>query len=274
MTRIKDKFETLKSENKKAFISYICAGDPNYDISLEILKKLPENGVDLIELGVPFLDPAGDGPIIEESAKRAIKNGMNLKKVLAMLTEFRKIDDKTPVILMGYYNNFLKYGLDKIFVDIEKSGGDGILIVDLPLEERDEIFLELKKTKLDFINLISPLSDDERIKKIVNQEKSSGFLYLISMLGITGTKEAKAEDNIKNLERVRKYSNLPIAIGFGIKKADQAKKFADIGFDGVVVGSTIVNEIFDNFSQNKEKSDIINNICEMIKDFSDNIKSS
>lgn len=270
MKRIKNTFQLLKNKGQKAFVAYICAGDPNYEISLEILKKLPENGVDIIELGIPFLDPAGDGPIIEEASKRAIANGMNFKKVLNMVADFRKENQNTPIILMGYYNNFLKYGIDKIFQDIEKSGGDGVLIVDLPFEEKNEIHNEISKTNLDFINLISPLSDEFRIKKI--SEKASGFLYLISMLGITGTKEAKIEDNIEIIKKIRKNSNLEIAIGFGIKDFDKAKEFAKSEVDAVIVGSRIVKEINDNFLQNKTKNEIVKNVLLVIEKFNKAIK--
>ncbi len=270
MKRIKNTFQLLKNKGQKAFVAYICAGDPNYEISLEILKKLPENGADIIELGIPFLDPAGDGPIIEEASKRAIANGMNFKKVLNMVADFRKENQNTPIILMGYYNNFLKYGIDKIFKDIEKSGGDGVLIVDLPFEEKNEIHSEISKTNLDFINLISPLSDEFRIKKI--SEKASGFLYLISMLGITGTKEAKIEDNFEIIKKIRKNSDLEIAIGFGIKDFDKAKEFAKSEVDAVIVGSRIVKEINDNFLQNKTKNEIVKNVLLVIEKFNKAIK--
>ncbi len=272
MKRIKNKFTELKSKNQSAFIAYICGGDPNYELSLEVLKKLPENGVDIIELGVPFLDPSGDGPIIEEAAKRAIKNGMNLKKTLQMTEEFRKNNNSTPIILMGYYNNFLKYGLEKVFFDIEKSGADGVLIVDLPLEERDEVFESISRTNIDFINLISPLSNESRIEEISKRERASGFLYLISMLGITGTKDAKPEENIENLNKIRNISDLETVIGFGIKTPQQAKKFVDLGFDGVVIGSTLVNEIATKFLDGKGEKEIIDGVVKIVKEFSGEIK--
>lgn len=264
MNRIEKKFKALKAENKCALVAYICAGDPDYKTSLEILKQMPANGADLIELGVPFMDPAGDGPTIENASKRAIKNGMTLKKTLQMCADFRNENSETPIILMGYYNSFLKYGLDKIFADIEKSGADGVLIVDLPLEERDEIESEISKTKVNFINLIAPLSDEERIKKIVDSKISGGFLYLISMLGITGTKLANAEENKINLAKLRKNSNLPIAIGFGIQEEKQAKEFADIGVDAVVIGSVIVKEI----EKNLVEKNLVEKTLKKISNFS------
>lgn len=272
MKRIKNKFTELKQQNKTAFVGYICAGDPNIELSSEVLQIMPKAGIDIIELGVPFLDPAGDGPVIEEAAKRAISSGVNFKKVLQMVENFRKNDENTPIILMGYFNSFLKYGLDKIFLDAQNVGADGVLIVDLPLEERQEVHGEIKKTNLDFINLISPLSDEKRIMEIADEEMASGFLYNISMLGITGTKSAEIQDNIKSLEKIRKVTNLETVIGFGIKTPEQAGKFAKIGFDGVVIGSTIVKEIYQEFKKGNKNEEIVNNISNLIKNFSEEIK--
>lgn len=266
MSRIKEKFTQLKKQNHSAFIGYICAGDPDYSTSLAILKNMPKAGVDIIEVGVPFLDPAGDGPVIENAAKRAIKNGMSLKKTLLMISEFRKENQTTPIVLMTYFNPLLKYGLNNIFSDAKKAGVDGVLIVDLPLEEEGEVIPQIKESELDLIQLIAPTTNLERAKKIV--KKASGFIYLISMLGITGTKEAKAEENIENLHKLRTISKLPIAIGFGIKTPSQAQEFADLGFDGVVVGSTFVKEIEENFLNNKSSAEIVESVTKKIEGFS------
>ncbi|HLD76974.1 MAG TPA: tryptophan synthase subunit alpha [Rickettsiales bacterium] len=265
MKRINKKFQELKTENRKAFIAYICAGDPDFTTSLAILQNLPAAGVDIIELGIAFLDPAGDGPIIESASKRAIKGGISLKKTLQMVEIFRKKDEKTPIILMGYYNNFLKYGIDKFFFDAQKSGADGILIVDLPMEERDEIHAQITKTNIDLISLIAPLTSEERIKKIADEKYSSGFLYMISMLGITGTKQAVAKDNKENIAKIRKNSKLPIAIGFGIQTPQQAQEFVKIDVDAIVVGSAIVKEIADMKDVKK--------IMKKVEEFSNAIKN-
>lgn len=270
MKRIEKKFQELEKQGKCGFVSYICAGDPDYETSLEILKGLPKAGCDIIELGVPFLDPAGDGPIIESASKRAIKNGASLKKTLLMVQEFRKTDSSTPLLLMGYYNPFLKYGLDKFFVDAEKSGVDGVLIVDLPFEEKEEIAKYISATNLDFINLIAPLTDEKRIKKL--SASASGFLYLISMLGITGTKQAKIEDNKIILQKIRKGSSLPVVIGFGISEPKQAAEFAKIGANGVVVGSAIVKEIDKNYSAKKNQAEFVKNTLQKVKDFAQAIR--
>lgn len=270
MKRISAKFDELKNKNKKAFIGYICAQDPDFNSSLEILKKLPEAGVDIIELGIAFQDPAGDGPIIESASKRAIANSANLKKTLLMTREFRKVDNNTPIILMGYFNSFLKYGINKIFLDAQNSGVDGIIIVDLPFEEREEISQYLKEANLDFIDLIAPLTQESRIKKITNQ--SSGFIYLVSMLGITGTKIAKAEDNIDIISAIRKNCDLPIVIGFGIKDPKTAEEFCKLDIDGIVVGSSIVKVIEDGINSKTSSQEIINNTIKIVGEFSKKIK--
>ena len=271
MKRIEQKFSELKAKKQCAFVAYICAGDPDYKTSLELLKALPKAGVDIIELGVPFLDPSGDGPIIENAAKRSIANGMSLEKTLEMAVEFRKDDKKTPLVLMTYYNPVFKYGLDKIFVNAAKSGIDGFLIVDLPQEEEVEILPKILGSNLDLIRLIAPMTDSTRAKKIT--KNSGGFLYLVSMLGITGTKSASISDNKNNLQNLRKVSDLPIVIGFGIQTPNQAQEFSRIDVDGVVVGSTIVKEIDKNFSEKKSSAEIVKNVIAQVAEFSRKIKN-
>ncbi len=270
MNRIDKKFLQLRASSGCALVSYICAGDPDLPTSQIMLEDLPAAGVDIIELGVPFLDPAGDGPIIENAAKRAVAGGMTVAKVLVMVENFRKKNDTTPIILMGYYNSFLKYGLDKFFLDADKSGVDGVLIVDLPPQE-NEILEYINQTNIAQINLISPLTDEKRIIEIAKNSK--GFLYLISMLGITGTKLADAESNKINVKKIRQNCNLPIVIGFGIQTPKQAKEFSQIGVDGVVVGSAIVKEINDNFLAQKSASEIAKNTLQKVAEFSQAILS-
>lgn len=266
MKRIEQKFKELQTKKQCALVTYICAGDPDFETSLATLKNLPQAGCDIIELGVPFLDPSGDGPIIEMASKRSIAHGMDLKKTLKMATEFRKSDQKTPLILMSYYNPILKFGLNKIFTEAEKSGVDGFLIVDLPPEEEQEIIAEIKRTKLDLIRLIAPTTDNKRAKKITRN--ASGFLYLISLLGITGTTLAEAKENKKNLENLKKISQLPIAIGFGIQAPKQAKEFSKIGASAVVIGSVLVKEM----AEKKSSSEIISSVTKKIQEFSKAIK--
>ncbi len=269
--RIINKFQELKTKNQCAFVGYICAGHPKYNISQQILNNLPNSGVDIIELGVPFLDPAGDGPIIEGASGKAIKEGMTLKKTLIMVEEFRKNNQETPVILMTYYNPILNFGVEKFFIEAQNVGVDGLLIVDLPIEEQQEIIAIVEKYKIDLIGLIAPTTNEERIADIA--KRSSGFLYLISLLGITGTKLANAEENILRIEKIRRITKLPIVVGFGIKNNIQAKEFANIGADGVVIGSSIV-AIIDNESQNTANQQLLTEkIRDKITEFSKAIKS-
>ena len=273
MSRITEKFLELKTKKQCAFVAYICAGDPNYNTSLEILKGLPKAGADIIELGIPFLDPAGDGPLIENASKRAIKNGASLKKTLLMVEEFRKTNQETPIALMSYFNPIFKYGYEKFFQDASASGVDGVLIVDLPFEENEEIFSFSKKSNIniDLISLIAPTTGEDRIKKITT--RTSGFSYLISMLGITGTKLAKIEENKINLQKIRNNSNLPTVIGFGIKEPKQASEFAKIGADGIVVGSAFVKEIDESFSAKKSQTEIVEITLKKVAEFSQAIKN-
>lgn len=266
MKRIAEKFKELRTQKKCGLVAYICAGDPNYETSLATLKAMPGAGADIIELGVPFLDPAGDGPTIEIAAKRAIAGGMTLQKTLKMVSEFRKNDKKTPLILMTYYNPVLKFGLNKIFIEAQKSGVDGFLIVDLPPEEEQEIMSNFAKTNLDLIRLIAPTTDTKRRQKIT--KNASGFLYLISLLGITGTTLAKAADNKKNLSDLKKISKLPVAIGFGIQEAQQAKEFSQIGSDAVVIGSVLVKEM----AEKKSRDEIVAAVTKKIQEFSKCLK--
>lgn len=272
MTRISATYAKLKAENRKAFTTYICAGDPDFETSLDILKSLPEAGADLIELGIPFLDPAGDGPIIEDASRRAIDNGMTLARTLEMVKEFRQTNDTTPIILMGYFNPILKYGLNKIFKDAKQNGVDGFLIVDLPLEEEVEINKQIEESQLDLIKLIAPTTSKERAHEILNN--ASGFIYLISMLGITGTKNADVDSNISNINFLKEISQLPLAIGFGIKNPEMASQFCQTDIDGIVVGSTLVAKIEDMLKNNEEKSNFSQEIAKITRQFSNEIRNA
>jgi tryptophan synthase alpha chain len=226
--------------------------------------------VDIIELGIPFLDPAGDGPTIEVASKRAIEAGMNLKKVLQMTREFRELNRETPIILMGYYNPILRYGLEELVRDAKSSGADGLLVVDLPPEEDAELRDFCGQQELALIKLITPTSDEKRMKKIA--QNASGFLYLVSILGITGTKSADVAANKIHLEKIRKASNLPVVIGFGIKEPAQAAEMSKIGADGVVVGSAFVNIIAKAVENNSSFEKIPTDVLAKVADFAAAVK--
>ena len=264
--RIEKTFRDLKDANKSALIAFVTAGDPNFNISKRILFELPNAGADLIEIGVPFSDPMADGPIIQKSYKRALNNGVTLDKVLSLVHMFRKKNNHTPIILMGYYNPFYQKGLKVFFKQAEKAGVDGILIVDLPPENDNEIQKYLKDSDIKFIRLATPTTDNRRLNKIL--KISSGFLYYVSITGITGTNLGNL-GNVKSIyKKFKSFSKIPIVVGFGINTTDKAKKVSKYA-DGVAVGSSIVNEVDKTIDR---KSHINKNVIKLVKKFSKAIK--
>lgn len=240
MSRIKARFDQLKTENRAAFVPFIMAGDPDLETSLALLQALPGAGADLIELGVAFTDPMADGPAIAASGLRALKSGQTLRKTLDMVHSFRAKDDITPIILMGYYNPFYVYGPQDFVRDAKQAGVDGLIIVDLPPEEDAELCLPARAAGLDFIRLATPTTDDERLPAVV--KNTSGFVYYVSVAGITGKAAGQTTDVETALNRIRAASGLPAAVGFGIKTGEKAKEFA-VFADAVVVGSALVDEL-------------------------------
>jgi len=240
MTRIDAKFAALNAEGKKAFVAYVMAGDPDYDTSLEIVKGLPGAGVDVIELGLPFTDPMADGPTIQAAGQRALDAGMSLKKTLALATEFRKTDDTTPIVLMGYYNPIYSMGVPAFLEAATTAGIDGLIVVDLPPEEDDELCLPAQEAGLNFIRLATPTTDDKRLPKVL--QNTSGFVYYVSITGITGAAEAQAGDVAPEVARIKGQTDLPVIVGFGIKTPETAQAIAGVA-DGAVVGSAIVAQI-------------------------------
>jgi tryptophan synthase alpha chain len=240
MSRIDRKFAELKAQGKSAFVSYIMAGDPDYDTSLAVMKGLPAAGVDIIELGAPFTDPMADGPAIQLAGQRALAAGMTLNKVLAMITEFRKTDDTTPVVLMGYYNPIYNHGVDAFLVDAKKAGIDGLIVVDLPPEEDDELCIPANKAGLNFIRLATPTTDEKRLPKVL--QNTSGFIYYVAVKGITGSGSASAATVAPEVARIKKAGNLPVCVGFGIKTPQDAANMARVA-DGAVVGSAIIEKL-------------------------------
>lgn len=240
MSRIATRFAALRDTNRPAFVPFVTAGDPDSATSLEILKRLPKAGADLIEVGVPFSDPMADGPAIQAASQRALKKGMTLARVLELVSDFRATDRKTPLVLMGYYNPIHAIGVSKFVAMAGRAGVDGLITVDLPPEE-DEAFRAAATTNgIDVIRLATPTTDDARLAVILNG--ASGFLYYVSIAGVTGTKSF-SRDNVEHaLAAIRRRTQIPVAVGFGIKTPDEAAEIARIA-DGAVVGSAIVRRI-------------------------------
>ncbi|RME17071.1 MAG: tryptophan synthase subunit alpha [Alphaproteobacteria bacterium] len=250
MTRIDTTFAALRAEGKKAFVAYIMAGDPDHDTSLAILKGLPAAGVDIIELGIPFTDPMADGPTIQLAGQRALEAGQTLQKTLDMVAEFRKYDTTTPIVLMGYYNPIYNRGVDRFLDDAKAAGVDGLIVVDLPPEEDEELCIPAQKAGLNFIRLATPTTDDKRLPKVLTN--TSGFVYYVSITGITGAAEAQAADVAPEVARIKARTDLPVIVGFGIKTPEAAEEIARVA-DGAVVGSAIVAEI----GQGKPPSEVL-----------------
>jgi tryptophan synthase alpha chain len=240
MTRIDRQFARLKAEGKKAFVTYIMAGDPDFETSLAVMKGLPAAGVDIIELGMPFTDPMADGPTIQLAGQRALEGGQTLARTLAMAAEFRKTDQTTPIVLMGYYNPIYSRGVDRFLQDAVAAGVDGLIVVDLPPEEDDELCLPAQAAGLNFIRLATPTTDAKRLPKVLTN--TSGFVYYVSITGITGAGAAAAGDVGPEVARIKAATDLPVIVGFGITTPEAAAAIAGVA-DGCVVGSAIVKEI-------------------------------
>ncbi|MCZ4255065.1 tryptophan synthase subunit alpha [Sulfitobacter sp. G21635-S1] len=240
MTRIDAKFAALKSQGRKAFVSYIMAGDPDYDKSLEVMRGLPAAGVDVIELGLPFTDPMADGPTIQLAGQRALDGGMTLRRTLQMAAAFREADDTTPIVLMGYYNPIYSMGVAAFLEAARTAGIDGLIVVDLPPEEDEELCLPAQAAGLNFIRLATPTTDDKRLPRVARN--TSGFVYYVSITGITGSAEAEATDVGPEVTRIQKASGLPVIVGFGVNTPEKSRAIAGVA-DGVVVGSAIVSRI-------------------------------
>lgn len=239
-TRIDRRMAALKQEGRPALVTYFMGGDPDYDTSLEIMKALPKAGSDIIELGMPFSDPMADGPAIQAAGLRALRAGQTLKKTLAMAADFRKEDDETPIVLMGYYNPIYSYGVDSFLADAKASGIDGLIVVDLPPEMDEELCIPALKAGVNFIRLATPTTDDHRLPKVL--QNTSGFVYYVSMTGITGSALPDTTKVAAAVSRIKAHTDLPVCVGFGVKTAEQARAIG-ASADGVVVGTAIVNAV-------------------------------
>ena len=246
-TRIDRRFAALKQEGRAALVTFTMAGDPDYETSLAIAKALPKAGADVIELGMPFTDPMADGPAIQAAGVRALKSGQRMTKTLELVREFRKTDDATPIVLMGYYNPIYIYGVDRFLVDAKAAGVDGLIVVDLPPEEDDELCLPTLKAGLNFIRLATPTTDDKRLPAVLNN--TSGFVYYVSITGITGAAAPDAGKVSAAVARIKRHTKLPVAVGFGVRTAEQARAIAE-NADGVVVGSALVDALRQSLDNN------------------------
>jgi tryptophan synthase alpha chain len=237
-TRIDARFAQLKKEGRSAFVTFLMAGDPDPATSLAIIKALPKAGADIIEVGMPFTDPMADGPSIQAAGLRALKAGMTLKKTLAMVREFRNDDNATPLVLMGYYNPIYIYGVERFLTEAKAAGVDGLIVVDLPPEEDSELCLPAMKAGLNFIRLATPTTDDKRLPAVL--ANTSGFVYYVSVAGITGSASADATAVGHAVTRIKRHTPLPVCVGFGIRTAEAAAAIASHA-DGAVVGSALVD---------------------------------
>jgi tryptophan synthase alpha chain len=238
--RIDARFAALAKQGRSAFVSFLMAGDPDPATSLEIIKALPKAGADLIEVGMPFTDPMADGPSIQAAGLRALKAGMTLKKTLALVRDFRKSDDATPLVLMGYYNPIYIYGVDKFLADAKSAGVDGLIVVDLPPEEDSELCIPAMKAGLNFIRLATPTTDDKRLPAVL--ANTSGFVYYVAVTGITGSASADSKVVGEAVTRIKRHTKLPVCVGFGIRTPEAAAAIA-ANADGAVVGSALVDAL-------------------------------
>ncbi|MBT1159141.1 tryptophan synthase subunit alpha [Aminobacter anthyllidis] len=250
-TRIDRRMAKLKAEGRPALVTYFMGGDPDYETSLSIMKALPKAGSDIIELGMPFSDPMADGPAIQAAGLRALKAGQTLAKTLQMAREFRAGDDETPIVMMGYYNPIYIYGVDRFLEEAVASGIDGLIVVDLPPEMDTELCIPALKAGINFIRLATPTTDDKRLPKVL--ENTSGFVYYVSMTGITGSALADTSKVAEAVQRIKAHTDLPVCVGFGVKTAEQARTIG-ASADGVVVGTAIVNAVANVIGPKGEKT--------------------
>ncbi|MGB3659240.1 MAG: tryptophan synthase subunit alpha [Pseudolabrys sp.] len=271
-TRIDKRFAALKAEGRAALVTFIMAGDPDYDTSLAIAKALPKAGADIIEMGMPFTDPMADGPAIQAAGLRALKSGQGMTRTLSLVREFREDDDLTPVILMGYYNPIYIYGSERFLTDAKAAGVDGLIVVDLPPEEDEELCLPALKAGLNFIRLATPTTDDKRLPKVLTN--TSGFVYYVSVTGVTGTAAPDTSKVTGAVARIKRHTRLPVAVGFGVKTAEQARAIAE-GADGVVVGSALVDAMFKSLDKTgKPGTRTVKAVTELVSALAQGVRSA
>jgi tryptophan synthase alpha chain len=271
-TRIDRRFAALKQEGRAALVTFVTAGDPDEATSLAILKAATVAGADLVELGMPFTDPMADGPAVQASSLRALKAGQTLRKTLDLVRAFRAGDGDTPIVLMGYYNPIYIYGVDRFLSDATASGVDGLIVVDLPPEEDDELCLPALKAGLNFVRLTTPTTDDRRLPAVL--ANTSGFVYYVSITGITGAATPEFGKVAAAVARIKRHTDLPIAVGFGVKTAEHARAIAQ-GADGVVVGSALVEAVRTSLDANgKATSRTVGAVAGLIAELADGVRGA
>ncbi|XAZ23503.1 tryptophan synthase subunit alpha [Sinorhizobium sp. B11] len=270
--RMDKRFADLKAEGRPALVTYFMGGDPDYETSLGIMKALPEAGSDVIELGMPFSDPMADGPAIQLAGQRALKGGQTLKKTLQLAADFRKTNDTTPIVMMGYYNPIYIYGVEKFLDDALASGIDGLIIVDLPPEMDDELCVPALKKGINFIRLATPTTDEKRLPTVL--KNTSGFVYYVSMNGITGSALPDPSLISGAVERIKDHTDLPVCVGFGVKTAEHAK-IIGASADGVVVGTAIVNQVANSLTADgKATADTVQAVATLVRGLSTGTRSA
>jgi tryptophan synthase alpha chain len=270
--RIEARFAALHKEGRAAFVPFIMAADPDYPTSLEILKGLPGAGADIIEIGVMYSDPMADGPAIQAAGLRAKAGGARVTKTLDMVRNFRKGEDTTPIILMGYYNPIYIYGVDRFLIDAREAGVDGLIVVDLPPEEDSELCIPALDAGIHFIRLATPTTDEERIPAVL--ANTSGFVYYVAVAGITGTKSADTSTIHAAVTRLKRHTDLPVAVGFGIKTPEQAQEVAEVA-DATVVGSAIVQTISDNLTADgKAEPALVQKVLDFTRQLSSGVRNA
>lgn len=271
-TRIDTRFAELAKQGRSAFVTFLMAGDPDPATSLEIIKALPKSGADVIEIGMPFTDPMADGPSIQAAGLRALKAGMTLKKTLELVRGFRKDDNATPIVLMGYYNPIYIYGVDKFLVDAKSAGVDGLIIVDLPPEEDDELCLPAMKAGLNFIRLATPTTDDKRLPAVL--ANTSGFVYYVSITGITGAAAADSSAVSEAVARIKRHTKLPVCVGFGIRTPETARAIASHA-NGAVVGTALVDALKNSLdAEGRATAKTVNAVAELTAALAQGVKGA
>ncbi|ULL01189.1 tryptophan synthase subunit alpha [Bradyrhizobium sp. I71] len=271
-TRIDTRFAELAKQGRSAFVTFLMAGDPDPATSLEIIKALPKSGADVIEIGMPFTDPMADGPSIQAAGLRALKAGMTLKKTLELVRGFRRDDNATPIVLMGYYNPIYIYGVDKFLVDAKSAGVDGLIIVDLPPEEDDELCLPAMKAGLNFIRLATPTTDDKRLPAVL--ANTSGFVYYVSITGITGAAAADSAAVSGAVARIKRHTKLPVCVGFGIRTPETARAIASHA-NGAVVGTALVDALKSSLdAEGRATAKTVNAVAELTAALAQGVKGA